>query len=436
MFIRRVLIIGLFLAGIGRAEIHRLTLEQALELASRQNPDITLARLEQQHAEAGVLVATDPFRPKVYAGSGLAYIYGYPNSIEGNAPSAFQVQTIMALYNRPKSYQIASARELARGSQSGAQAKAEEVAYQAADLFLTLSQIEHQSEITSNELPSLRKVADSTTAAVNEGSELPLELKRAQLNIEVAEQQIEAAKLDSDYYAMMLAVVVGYPATDRVQAVESDFSAIVTPPSEDAAADAALRNNKELRQMQSNVLAKEMDFRSFKAERLPQVDLVAQYAFFLKQNYTQYFPKFQHNNTELGASVKIPIIVGSAAKGYAQQAAIDMRKIRIQMDQTRNRILADTRRSYEQWQKAESIRNLAQRQLDFAREEVSVLLAQNSEGRTPLRQVEQARLEESNRWIALYDAETQVARAKFAILRQTGNLLAAVRADKGTPQPE
>lgn len=188
--------------------------------------------------------------------------------------------------------------------------------------------------------------------------------------------------------------------------------------------------------MQSNVIAKEMDYRSFKAERLPQLDLVAQYAFFLKQNYTQYFPKFQHNNTELGASLKIPIIVGSAAKGYAAQAAIDMQKIRIQMDQTRNRILADTRRSYEQWKKAETIRNLAKLQLDFAREQVTVLLAQNSEGRTPLREVEQARIEESNRWIALFDAETQVARAKFAILRQTGNLLASVRGNKSVPEVE
>ncbi len=436
MYTRRIVTAGLFLAGLIQAEVHPLTLEQALELAARQNPDVTLARLEQQRAEAGVLVAQDPFRPKVYAGSGLAYIYGYPNSIEGNAPSAFQVQAAMAIYNRPKSYGIASARDLARGSQSGAQAKAEDVAYQAADLFLTLSQVEHQSQILSSELPGLQKVADSITAAVNEGSELPLELKRARVNLQMAQQQLEAANLDSDYYALMLAVVVGYPATDRVKALDSDFSVIITPPSEDAAADAALRNNKELRQMQSNVLAKEMDFRSFKAERLPQVDLVAQYAFFLKQNYTQYLTKFQYNNAELGVSVKIPIIVGTAAKGYAQQAAIDMRKIRIQMDQTRNRILGETRRSYEQWKKAETLRNLAKLQLEFAREEVSVLLAQNSEGRTPLKDVEQARVEESNRWIALYDAETQVARAKFAILRQTGDLLATIHVGPATPQPE
>jgi outer membrane protein len=426
----------LFSAGAVWAEVHSLTLPQALELAARQNPDITLARLDAQRAEEGIVVAKDPFRPKVYMGSGLAYTYGYPNSIEGNAPSLFQVRTDMALYNRPKSYTLAAARESARGAQLGTQAKAEEVAYQVADLFLTSSQLEHEIGTITGQLPSLQKVVEAMSAAVGEGSELPLELKRAQVNLRTSQQQLEAANLDSDYYEMMLAVAVGYPAVDRVKPVDSEFSSIVTPPTEEQAADEALRSNKELRQMQSNVLARELDLRSYKAARLPQVDLVAQYAFFAKYAYESYFQKFQHNNAQIGASIVIPLLVGSASKGLALQASTDMQKIRIQMDQLRNRILADTRRSYDQWKKAESVRNLAREQLELSREELTVLLAQNTEGRMPMSRVEQARLDEGNRWIAWYDAETQVARAKFAILRQTGTLLASIRAGQGAaPRP-
>ena len=105
-----------------------------------------------------------------------------------------------------------------------------------------------------------------------------------------------------------------------------------------------------------------------------------------------------------------------------------MQKIRIQMDQTRNRIISDTRRSYELWKKAENIRDLSRLQLDLAREELTVLLAKQGEGQVPMSRVEQARLEEGNRWIALYEAETQVTRAKLAILRETGTLLAVLRA--------
>jgi outer membrane protein TolC len=266
---------------------------------------------------------------------------------------------------------------------------------------------------------------------VQEGAELPLELKRVQLNLAVSREQLDAANLDLDYYEMMLAVVLGYPANDRVKPVDSDLSTIAAPANAQDAADQALTNSGELKQIQSTLLAKELDVRAFKAERLPQIDLVAQYALFAKYNYEQYFQKFQRNNFQLGASVRIPILIGSASSGLGQQAFTDMQKLRIQMDQTRNRIISDTRRDYEQMEKAQKIRDLERLRLDFAREQVSVLLAQNSEGRTPLREVEQARIEESNRWIAWYDAEAQVARAKFAILRQTGHLLAEMRADSG-----
>ena len=417
------------------AEVHSLTLQQALELAARQNPEVILARLDEQRAVEGVKVAIDPFRPKVYGGSGLAYEYGYPNSIDGNAPSIIQLKTDMALFNRPKSYEVASARETARGSQFNAQVKAEDVAYQAADLFLTAAMIAHEGETLSQQLPSLQKVSEAMSAAVNEGSELPLELKRAKVNLAVSQERLSSSQLDLDYYEMMLAVALGFPATDRVKTVDSDLSATPTPPTEEDAADMALRNNRQLRQMRSQVLAKQLEVRSFRAAFLPQVNLVAQYSLFAKYNYSDYFQHFQRNNYQVGASITIPVLVGSASKGLAEQNNTDLQKIRIQMDQTRNRIISETRRSYEQWKKAENIRDLSRLQLDLAREELTVLLAKQGEGQVPMSRVEQARLEESNRWIALYEAETQVTRTKLAILRETGTLLAVVRSVPPAPVP-
>jgi outer membrane protein TolC len=417
----------LAVAALASAEVHSLTLQQVLEIASRQNPDVALARLDEQRAEQGIQVAIDPFRPKIYGGSGLAYTYGYPNSIDGNAPSVVQLKTDMALYNRPKSYAVAAAREQARGSQFSAQAKAEDVAYQAADLYLTAHQLKQQAEVLATQIPGLQKVAGSVTAAVGEGRQLPLELKRAQVNLALSRERLGSAQLDADYYEMMLAVVLGYPATDRVEPADSSVALPVAPPTEDEATDMALRNNRDLRRMESEVMVKELDLRSFKSERLPQMDLVAQYSLFAKYNYSQYFQKFQYNNFQIGASIRIPILVGSASRGQALQAYTDMQKIRIQKDQIRNKIITDTHRGYEQFKKAESIRDLTRMQLDLAREQLTVLLAQNEEGRTPMDEVEKARLDESEKWMSFYDAETQVTRAKLAILRDMGTLVASIQ---------
>ena len=430
-----VVIIFVF-ALTAAAETHSLTLQQTLELAARQNPDVTLARLDQSHAEEAIRVAQDPFRPKVIAGSGAAYTYGYPNTIQGSAPAIVQLTTQQSLFNRPKTYQIAVARELARASEYGARAKTDEVAYQAADLFLNASQIEHQGETLNSQIPGLQKIVDTVSAAVSGGSELPLELKRARVNLASTQEQLDGVQFDRDYFEMMLAVVVGYSANDKVKPVDSDLISIFTPASESDAVDSALHSNQELRQMQSSIIAKQLDLKSYKSARLPQVDLVAQYALFAKYTYDQYFTssKFQRNNFQLGAAISIPLLVGSARQGYMGEALTDLQKLRIQADQVRNRILADTRRSYEQWRKAENLRNLARMKLDLAREEVTVRLAQSNEGRLPLRDLEQARLEESNLWMQLYDAEAQVTRSKLAILRQMGTLTATILGgERGAP---
>ena len=59
-----------------------------------------------------------------------------------------------------------------------------------------------------------------------------------------------------------------------------------------------------------------------------------------------------------------------------------MQKIRIQMEQVRNRVTTDTRHSYQEWKRAQEALRLAHMQLDLARERLTVLLAQNTEGRS------------------------------------------------------
>ena len=102
-----------------------------------------------------------------------------------------------------------------------------------------------------------------------------------------------------------------------------------------------------------------MEIRSYKATRLPQINLVAQYSLFAKYNYQDYFPKVQRNNGQIGASFVIPLMVGSGASGQLQQTVTDISKLRIQIGETRNRITTDTRRSLQELKKATDDRDLA-----------------------------------------------------------------------------
>jgi hypothetical protein len=56
-----------------------------------------------------------------------------------------------------------------------------------------------------------------------------------------------------------------------------------------------------------------------------------------------------------------------------------------------------------------------------------MLLAQLGEGRATQQQVDDARLAEQEKWIALYDAQHLVENARLDLLRETGTLQAALR---------
>ena len=97
------------------------------------------------------------------------------------------------------------------------------------------------------------------------------------------------------------------------------------------------------------------------------------------------------------------------------------------MNQTRNRIELDIHKSYQELQKAKSAGEVAKLDLDYSREQVSVLLAQLAEGRVLQQKIDDARVNEQEKWIAFYDAQHAVERAQLDVLRQTGTLLAALR---------
>ncbi len=118
--------------------------------------------------------------------------------------------------------------------------------------------------------------------------------------------------------------------------------------------------------------------------RLPRVDLVAQYALLAKfNNYAQFYNTFQRNNGQIGASFQVPIFSGSGVGGQVAQAEIDVTHLRTEMGNVRNRIAADLQQSYRDVAKAQSAAEVARLDLDVAREQISVDLAQMQEGRLP-----------------------------------------------------
>ena len=409
------------------AEVRTMTLRQAIDFAMTQNPDIVLARLDQQKARAGVSLAKDPFAPKVFAGSGAAWVKGFPSSIEGSAPSLFQVRTQMALFNRPQNYLIAQASEDARGAGIAIAQRQQEIIYRVASIYLDAAQAARSLEATRRQSENLARVRELTEQRVNEGRELPLETKKANLAVLKANQRAEALASDLINAETDLAIVLGLPPEDRVNPVQEESTAFEVPESEDASIERALEMSHEIKVLQSNLQSKQLEIKSYQAARLPRVNLVAQYQLFAKYAYQDYFQRFQRHGTQLGASIEIPILLGRTPSAQQQQADAEIAKLRVQVARVRGRLSNDMRRAYQDLRRAESSRSVARVDLDVTREELNVGLAQFDEGRLPLARVEALRAAENEKWLAYYESQHSAELARLNVLRQTGTLEMALR---------
>lgn len=411
-----------------RAETHTLTLKQAVDRALAQNPEVIMARLDQARASLGVRVAASPFRPRVDAGSGLAYSNGFPLSIEGSAPAIFQTKASQFLFNRPQSYAIAQAKESARGAGFASGEKGDEIAYRVASLYIDADRAGRLADSAQKQVESLEKVLETAQTRVEEGRELPVTAQEAKVNLLRGQQRLITLQTDREYASRSLAVTLGYSESDLVNPADEELVPPAIPANEETAIQTALSTSKEIRRLESNYSAKGLEIKGDKAQRLPKIDLVAQYALLSQYNhYQQYFATFSRNNGEIGASFQVPLYVGTGIRAQIEQAENDQQHIRAEVEVARNKVMLDIHQSYQDIHKTDIARELAQADLDLARSQLSVLLAQMNEGRASLRQVEEARFNENEKWIAFYDAQFNAERARFNVLRQTGELTAALK---------
>jgi len=419
----------LVFACLLRAEVRPMTLRQAVETALKQNPDITLARLDEEKLRQGVRVASDPFTPHLIVGSGLAYTNGFPTSIEGSAPSVVQARVVEDVFNRQQTLAVAQAREDVRGAALATTSKRDEVVFRTASLYLDAERAARLEEFARKQADSLQKVLETVEAQVREGRALPLDQKKSAANLARARQSAELLEDDVATLETALAMALGFSAEVRVHPVAEQRSAPALPKTEDEAVEAALDSSKDLRKLESQIASKQLEMRGVKAQRLPRADLVAQYSLLAKfNNYAEYFSRFEANNEQIGMSFQIPLSVGPGVGAQVAQIETDISRLKITLNNTRNRLRSDLQQSFRNVHKAGTAAEVARLDLDVAREQLSVYLAQMQEGRATLRQVEEARVAENDKWIAFYDAQYAMERARWSVLRLTGDLLAAVEA--------
>lgn len=422
-------VIAALLMGAAAAAIHAqqtqapvsLTLKRALELALQNSKDIKIARIQASVADRAAMISKADFLPNLYVGSGAGYTYGIPETPGGRAPSIFNVTYTQQVFNLPLR---------GIGKEQQEQAKAQKILLEdarssviagTATGYLELAKVRHSLDLLRKESESAERILGVTEERAGEGFELPMEVTRAQLTkAQVAQKilQLEARQEELETYLrdqLGLAPEQQFDlsADELPGAAEQEGANLVAM---------AMENNTDIRLAQSDVRAKEFRYRGEKGGYLPTLEVVSVYSLLAKfNNYDQFFQTFQRNNLNAGVQVQMPIF-SARTKAAVGLADVNLQVAKATLENKKNQVSADVKKKTRRLREMDAAKEVARLQLQLAQQNVGALQSQFEEGKTNLRDVERARLDESDRWMAYLDATFQRQQSQVELLRTAGQL--------------
>jgi len=412
-------------AGVGAGEQQgaavALTLKSAIEMALRNSKDIQIAKLQASLATHASQVSKAEFLPNLYAGSGAGYTYGIPETPGGRAPSVFNFTYTEQIFNEPLKGQGKELEEQARSQKIVLADVRNSVIARTAMAYLELAKVRHSLELLRGEQESADKILQVTRERQGEGYELPVEVTKAQLTKAQVTQRILQLEGREDELEVFLREQIGLGQEQAIEVTPEELPGEAEQEGANLVA-MAMQNNAGLLLAESDVRAKEFRLKGEKRGYFPTLELVSTYSRLANfNNYLDYFKKFQPNNFNAGVQVQVPLFSARTreAIGLAQ---INLETSQATLASKKTQVSAEVRQKTRHLRERDAAKEVARLELQLAQQNIGVLQTQYTEGKVNLREVERARLEENEKWMAFLDANFQRQQAQVDLLKTAGQL--------------
>lgn len=435
--LRRVLILVLA-AALPAAASEPLSFRRAVELALHHASAATIATADQVKAYQSFLQGHDLYYPQIAAGSGLGASVGFPLSLEGSAPSLFNINATQYVFNPAQHEFNHAARTEWKAAAAAAQDTRNDVILDAAITYLQLDKTSASIKVLQQQLEAAQRVQQIVGDRVKEGVDPEMELTRAHLGVAQVQVAVAKAAGDADVLRLHLAALTGLPA----ESITTDPETIPAFPPMPAGSDVvqqAVSSSPAVKSADAHALAEGFRARGEHRATWPMLDFAAQYAVLSRfNNYDQFFRKFERNNASIGVVIRFPFL-NFSQKAAAGAADADAMKAKAQADLVKEKVSTDTLRLQHTVQQLTAAREVARLEYELATSDVDAAQARVQSGQATARDEQNARLAQAAKYTAFLDATFALDQAQLALLRQTGELspwaVGQAAASPAQPQP-
>jgi outer membrane protein TolC len=400
-----------------------VTLHRAVELALKHATGVSIAAADEQHASASYRELRNSYIPQLTAGAGIGWSDGFPLSLEGAAPSLFNVNAQSALINPALKDFIRAAQSEVAVSTLHSKDQRNQIIQDTVLTYAELAKWERRSGRLREAEPAAATMEVAIAQRVKEGVDSEMDGAKARLAMARVRLRLTEAAGASDVLREHLSRLTGMPAASIEIAPESvpalpaikqerDFSGKDKDTDANPAVQAAVEHAR----------AQYLRVKGERKSLWPSVDFAAQYANLATyNNYDAYYKHFQPNNATVGVAIHLPFL-NLAQHARVQEAESEAFKAKTQAEAARNQVSEETLRLQRSVTRMQAARDVAELEYEIAQKNVAAVQTRMDSSSANLHDLDDARTQAGERLIALQDVTFELERSQVALMRATGDL--------------
>lgn len=405
----------------GTLSAQSVRFSQVIDAALKHSGTMAIAAAEAAHARASLSQARDAYIPQAIVGSGLGASFGFPLTLEGSAPSILNFNTQSMVLNFPQRDYIRSAQMQWQAASTQTLDKRNQVILDAATSYIELDQAISKLKVLKDEGEAAHHAEFITSQRVSQGIDSELDSKKARLNSARVRMRMADIQANVDVLREHLSKLTGIAAADLVTDPESLPKFPEVEQTSDLASLAA-QNSPMVKIADQRAQAEEFRARAEHKQWLPTVDFAAQYARLTKfNNYDLYYLRYQPDNASIGVNIRFPIF-NASQRAIAEAADADVIKAKKEAELARNQVKEDTLKLQRSLAQLSAAAEVAKLEFEIATTGVDAAQSRWESGNATARDVENARLDASDRYASYLDAQLEMKKAQMQLMRQTGKL--------------
>ncbi len=422
------LLLAVFLLSSASLLAEPITLHHAVELALQHATGISIAASDQQHATASYRELRNSYIPQLNAGAGIGWSDGFPLSLEGSAPSLFNVNAQSTLINLALKDFIRAAQSDVVVSSLRTKDQRNQVIQDAVLTYAELAKWDQRLSRLRETLAAAEQTEIAVAHRVKEGIDSEMDGSKARLSVARLRLRLAEAAGSADVLREHLSKLTGLPAPsieidpDSVPALPSVAVKDGEPQAESLAK--ATDANPVVQAAVEHARAQYLRVAGERRSLWPSMDFAAQYANLATYNhYDRYYQpgSFQPNNATVGVAIHLPFM-NLAQHERVKEAESEARKATTEAQAARNQVSEETLRLERSVTQMQAARDVAQLEYEIAQKNVEATRTRMESSTANLHDLDNARTQASESLITLQNVTFELERSQVALMRATGDL--------------